>query len=179
MKHFIAVAALVFAAVSLDAQVALHEPEFNDVFARLDAGNLVTLERQTPATQLKSSGFIAVNMKSLWEIQGTKSTVRFHSNQPLDFVVRSNFAGTAGGDPNTIFTLHRLDVKKKTRELVMTAVHGTLSRATANSNPQGTLPVSFSRYGDQSVKVTTSILPPGEYALRSLYTETVFCFGID
>jgi hypothetical protein len=155
------------------------EPEFNDVFAGLEAGKLITLERQTPIIQVKSSGFISVNMKTSSEIPGTKSPVRFSSGQPLDFVVRSMFASTPGIDPSTFYTLHRLDIKKKTRGLTMTTVHASVLGATANTDPQAALPVTFSKYGASSIKVAAGLLPPGEYALKSIYSQSVFCFGVD
>jgi hypothetical protein len=179
MKHVVAVVALLFVSLGLVAQAPVTEPEFNDVFAGLDAGKLVPLERQTPTIQVKSSGFISVNVKTSSEIPGTRSTVRFQSGQPLDFVVRSMFAATPGVDPSTFYTLHRLDVKKKTRGLIITTAHGSVLGATANTDPQAALPVTFSRYGASSLKVTVGALPRGEYALKSMYNQSVFCFGVD
>jgi hypothetical protein len=72
------------------AQETLSEPEFADVFFRLDAGKLVSLERQTAAIQGKASGFIIMSTKAASEFPGTKSPVRFRSDQSLDFVVRTS-----------------------------------------------------------------------------------------
>ncbi|MGA9041576.1 MAG: hypothetical protein WB421_13655, partial [Terriglobales bacterium] len=63
MKMWIVAVALLCSSVGI-AQDAVPEPEFNDVFAGLEAGKLITLERQTPIIQVKSSGFISVNMKT-------------------------------------------------------------------------------------------------------------------
>ncbi len=180
MKMWIIAVALLCSSIGI-AQDAVPEPEFNDVFAGLEAGKLVPLERQTAAIQGKAGGFIVMSMKSSWEIPGTKSPIRFHSGQPLEFVVRSMFAASLGSgvDPSTLYTLHRLDVKKKTREQVMMAGHASPVGATVNSDPQGPLPLTFSKYGASSLKVTTAALPSGEYVLGRPYIQPVFCFGVD
>lgn len=161
------------------AQETPTEPEFADVFFRLDAGKLVPLERQTATIQGKASGFIVMNMKASWEITGTKSPVRFRSDQPLDFVVRSLLTQSAM-DPSTFYFLRKLNIKKKTRELVVMVGHASPGSATMNNDPaQGALPVTFARYGTSSLKMTTGPLPSGEYALSGPYAQTVFCFGVD
>lgn len=161
------------------AQTSVPEPEFNDTFAELDAGKLSPLERQTATIRVKSSGFISVNMKTSSEIPGAMSIVRFQSGHTLEFVVRSTFAATPGVDPNTFYTLHRLDTKKKTRGMIITTAHGSILGATANGAPEAALPLTFSRYGSSSFKITPGALPPGEYALKSISSQAVFCFGID
>lgn len=161
------------------AKEVVTEPEFADVFFQLDAGKLISLERQTTFIQGKASGFIVMSMKASWEIPGIKSSVRFHSDQPLDFVVRSLFAQSAV-DPSTFYFLRRLNVKKKTREMVVMTGHASPGSATINNDPaQDALPLTFTRYGDSSLKMTTGPLPPGEYALSRPYAQIVFCFGID
>jgi len=155
------------------------EPEFADVFFQLDAEKLVSLERQTTYIQGKASGFIVMNMKASWEIPGTKSPVRFHSNQPLEFVVRPQLEPSAV-DPNSFYFLSKLSIKKKTRELVVMVGHASPGGATINNDPaQNALPITFTRYGDSSLKITTGTLEPGEYALSRPYAQTVFCFGVD
>jgi hypothetical protein len=161
------------------AKEVVTEPEFADVFFRLDAGKLVPLEHQTAYIHVESSGFIVMNTRTSYEIPGTKSPVRFRSDQPLDFVVRSLFAPSAV-DPSTFYLLRRLDSKKKTRGLIVTVGHANPGGATVNNDPtQGALPVTFARYGDSSLKMTTAPLPPGEYALSRSYVLTLFCFGVD
>jgi hypothetical protein len=161
------------------AQATLPEPEFADAFFRLDTNTLVPLERQTGYIQAKASGFIVMNMKSSFEFPGAKSPVRFRSDQPLDFVVRSPLAPSAV-DPSTVYFLRRMQNKKKTRELSLMVGHASPGGATVNNNPaQDALPVTFARYGNSSLKITTGPLPPGEYALGRPYIQTVFCFGID
>jgi len=180
-KRWKQLAIIVVALCSLvgSAQEIQPEPEFVDVFFQLDAGKLVSLERQTAAIQGKASGFIVMSMKASWELPGGKSPVRFRSDQSLDFVVRSAFA-TSNVDPSTFYLLHKLNSKKKTRELVMMVGHASPGSATMNTDPaQGSIPLTFARYGTSSLKMTTVPLPPGEYGLSRPYAQTVFCFGID
>jgi hypothetical protein len=161
------------------AQETLSEPEFADVFFRLDAGKLVPLERQTAAIQGKASGFIIMSTKAVSEFQGAKSPVRFSSEQSLDFVVRSPLASSTV-DPSTLYVLRKLNSKKKSRELVIMAGHVTpVGGSTKTNLAQGVLPVTFARYGASSIKMSTGPLPPGEYAASRLYAQTVFCFGVD
>ncbi len=180
-KHWMQLAIIIVAlcSIAVVAQETQPEPEFADVFFRLDAGKLVPLERETAAIQGKASGFIVMSMKAAWEIPGSKSQIRFRSDQPLDFVVRTALASSVV-DPSTMYLLRRLNGKKKTRELVVMVGHASPGSATMNNDPtQGALPVSFARYGASSLKMTTGPLPPGEYVLSRPYAQTVFCFGID
>jgi hypothetical protein len=157
------------------------EPEFADAFYRIDtAGKLIPLERQTATIQGKASGFIVMSMKSLFEIPGGQSPVRFHTGETLDFVVRSFVVATAL-DPNTLYALHKLDKKKNKREMVVMTGHASPGGASMNTNPvQGVLHVEFSRYGKSSLKISAGALAPGEYALSPhAYAQTIFCFGVD
>ena len=127
----------------------------------------------------RRAGFIVMNMKASWELSGTKSPVRFRSDEPLDFVVRSQLLLSAV-DPSTFYFLRKLNIKKKNRELVVMVGHASPGSATMNNDPAlGALPVTFGRYGISSLKITTGPLPPGEYALSGSYAQTVFCFGVD
>jgi hypothetical protein len=155
------------------------EPEFADVFFRLDAGKLIPLERQTAVIQAKASGFIVMSMKSASEFPGAKSPVRCTSGQPIDFVVRTPFA-SAAIDPSTIYVLRKLGMKKKSRELVIMSGHASPLGASTNSPlAEGVLTVAFAKYGTTSIKLTTAGLLPGEYAVSRQYGQTVFCFGVD
>lgn len=77
---------LFFSLVGNAQEQSATEPEFSDVFFRLDAGKLVALERQTATIQM--------SMKSASEFPGAKSPVRFAAHTPLEFVVRSVFASS-------------------------------------------------------------------------------------
>lgn len=174
----LAVFLMLFTLVAV-AQESLSEPEFADVFFRLDNGKLIQLERQTAAIQGHASGFIVMSMKTSSEFPGAKSPVRFPSAQPLDFVVRSPFAASTV-DPNTFYVLRRLNGKRKSRELVIMVGHASPVGASTKSNlAEGVLPLAFARYGTSSIRMTTGPLPPGEYAVSRLYAQTVFCFGVD
>jgi len=149
------------------------------VFFRLDAGKLIPLERQTAVIQGKASGFIVMTMKSASEFPGAKSPVRFTSDRPLEFVVRTLLASSSV-DPTTLYVLRRLGTKKKSRELIIMSGRASPLGASTNSPlAQGVLPVEFSRYGTSSLKMTTAALQPGEYAVSRQYGQTVFCFGVE
>ena len=155
------------------------EPETAEVFYGLKDGKLIPLERQMGATVSKSSGLFVMNMRSALEFAGARSSVRFHTGEPLEFVVRSELAWS-DCDPNTRYLLRRLDEKKKQRELViMTGRITPLGSSTQNTLAQGALPVEFSRYGGSSFKLRSGPLPPGEYAVSRIHVQTVFCFGVD
>lgn len=158
---------------------SVSEPEFADVFFRVDAGTLLPLERQNLTFKGKARGFMVMNMKTVSEFPGGKSPVRFKAGQPLDFVVRTLLAPSAV-DPNTTYCLRKVDAKKKTRELVIMAGHASPLGASSTVNfAGGAIPVNFSKYGSSSLKVSITNLPPGEYALGRTYGPAVFCFGMD
>jgi len=139
----------VFAIVGWSQEI-IAEPEFADVFFRLDSGKLIPLERQTAVIQGKASGFIVMSMKTASEFPGAKSPVRFTSGQPIDFVVRTPLASSTV-DPSTLFALRRLGMKKKSRELVIMSGHASPLGASTNSPlAQGVLPVEFAKYGAYS-----------------------------
>jgi hypothetical protein len=179
MRSIAAVAVVALCAATLWAQERTVEPEFADVFFRLDAGKLVPLERQIATVEGKSSGFIVMNSKMVYAFPGAKSPVRFRSGHPLDFVVRT-LTRQSTEDPNSIYVLRKLDSKKKSRELVMSSAHFTpLGGSSRSSLEQSALPVDFSRYGVYSIRMTTSALAAGEYAVSRIHDHTVFCFGVE
>jgi hypothetical protein len=179
MRVAIAVPILFAFAIVGWPQETIAEPEFADVFFRLDAGKLTPLERQTAVIQGKASGFIVMSMKTASEFPGARSPVRFASGKPIDFVVRTPLSSSAV-DPSTLFTLRRLGVKKKSRELVIMSGHASpLGASTSSPLAQGVLPVEFAKYGAFSLRMTTAALPPGEYAVSRQFGQTVFCFGVD
>jgi hypothetical protein len=70
--------------------------------------------------------------------------------------------------------------KKKSREIVFSSGHFSPFGGSMTTNlAQGSLPVTFTRYGGSSIKVTTAALPPGEYTLSRASALDVFCFGVD
>ena len=172
MKALLVIALTV---LTLVAQ-APSEPEFANVFFRLDAGKLVPLERQG---SLKiHAGPFGGSVKS--EISGGRSPVRFQSGQPIEFVVKT----LSPADPAGLYHLHRLAVGKNKREalIMKTRLTSPLSATSQIGDVANESPLTFSRYGTGSIKAVAAGLPPGEYAIGLSYaaaTGTLFCFGID
>ena len=164
------------------SDVSAPEPEFADVFFRLDGGNLVPLERQTATVRGKAKfgGYGGIKVAS--EFKPEKSPVRFKSREQLQFVVRSFAASVSTVDPATLYSLRALTKNGDKRELVMTESHGPLGLGGATSNlAEGVLPVKFEKFGEHSLKIVPgTALPPGEYALsRRAGMMDLFCFGVD
>ncbi len=176
----IAILATCLVALTSFAQTIVKEPEFADTFAALSAsGDLVPLERETAKIRAGGGGFMVASSKAAYEIPGEKSPVHFHSASELAFVVRSSLAQTAT-DPATFYVLRKLDPKKKNREIAFSTGHFTPfgGHATTNLNA-GQIPISFTRYGTSSYRLTAANLAPGEYALSRVYGQDVYCFGVD
>jgi hypothetical protein len=155
MKFRIMLVTLIFCACAGISQETVAEPEFDDVFYQLNAGKLISLERETAAIRGKASGFVVMSTKAVSEFPGAKSPVRFPPDQPIDFLVRSPLA-TSTVDPNTLYVLRKLNPKKKSRELVIMAGKVTPIGGSAKTDlAQSVLPVTFARYGASSIKITT------------------------
>jgi hypothetical protein len=151
------------------------EPEFAGVVFRLDAGKLIPLERQSIANMRTStSGFMVVQAKSVWVFAGPKSPVRF-GKETLEFVART----PAEIDPAMMYHLRKLDSRKKTREMTFVTARGTPFGASATTQTDEALAVTFSRYGSSSFKIIVAGLPPGEYAIQATASQAVFCFGVN
>src|ERR1039457_213770 len=147
--HALAVAA-VFASTCM-GQAVVPEPEFADVFFRLDGDKLVPLERQVATMKGGAGGFIVMKMKMTAEFPGAKSPIRFAS-VPLTFVVRI-MAYAAMGDPNATYILRKLEQNKSTRRLIFMSGHfSPIGGSVATNMVQGGLPVEFAKYGDGSLK---------------------------
>jgi hypothetical protein len=150
----------------------LAEPEFNDVFYRLDAGRLVPLERQEGVLKSTTKGFVVMSMKSEIEFQA--------SDVPMEFVVRFPLS-LAKQDPTTMYHLRKLTTQKGGREAVLRSGHASPVGASMNkASPDGSLPLEFKRCGTSSYRLITPPLAPGEYALAyALSGHTAFYFGLD
>ncbi len=163
---------------SLGAQTP--EPEYNDVFYRLENGKLLPLERQAPRG-IKGSAhsfLVVITVKGYAVLQGGRSPVRFHAGEPLEFIVHSQLQSILGTDPATMYVLRRLNSHRKTRDIELSSGHASLIGAATMGVPAETLPLDFVRYGEGSFRVSAGNLPPGEYALGRTY-GTVYCFGVD
>jgi hypothetical protein len=154
------------------------EPEFADVFYRLDGGKLVALERQASAKI--HVGPFASSVKN--EIPGGRSPIRFQADQqqPIEFVFKS----VSPSDPAGLYHLRRLTAGKNKREalIMKTRLTSPLSATSQTGDAANDIPVTFSRYGTGSIKATAAALPPGEYAIGLSYgaaSAAMFCFGID
>jgi len=179
LKTSIAIAVLISSLVVGAAQQPVPEPEFAEVFVALDSGKLIPLERQTASVQGSGGGFMVASSKAAYVVAGNKSPVRFHSGQALDFVVRTAVASTTV-DPGTLYVLRKMDSKKKNGEIVFsTGLFSPLAGPVNTNLAQGSLPVTFTKYGASSIKVTAGALPAGEYALSRASALDVFCFGVD
>jgi hypothetical protein len=172
-------------AFSMMRQATVQEPETANVFYRLDSGKLVQLERQTATVRAKASSFIVVtNAKAFYEISGGKSTVRFKSGEPIEFVVRSPLAASTA-DPGTFYCLRRLESKRKSRDFLANTIHAIASPIGASATldtrmDESLVPLTFSRYGSSSFLAKAETLPSGEYALQYRGVWNVFfCFGVD
>ena len=162
-----------------NSQVIL-EPEFRDVFFRLDAGKLIPLERQLVAVQGSSStALVGADIKHVFTFEGGKSPVHFLPSEKLEFVVRTSLPTDV--DPNTTYCLRRLDARKDKRELQLAAGYVGFWGSSVKTTPsQGILPLNFSRYASSSLKLTpATALPTGQYALSNFSDRIVFCFGVD
>ncbi len=163
----------------LAAQTAPPEPEFDNVFTALVDGKLVPIEKQNATLHAGGGGFIVAGAKASYIINGEKSPVRFSSSQAVEFVVRTPLAAT-NADPSTLFSLHRLETKKKNRELQFMSGHfSPVGGSFSTNQSQNLVPVTFSKYGSGSIKIKADKLPPGEYALSYISPQVVYCFGID
>ena len=158
----------------------VREPDFSEVFCGLDAtGTLIPLERQTAAIRSKASGFIVMTMKSVLDLPGERSPIRFHAGDKLEFVVRSEIASSTL-DPGSLYCLRKLERKKNKRELVIMAGRISPIGASAKTDlAQDVVPGDFSLYGQSSIRVSAGALSPGEYALSVAFAPVVFCFGVD
>jgi hypothetical protein len=90
------------------------------------------------------------------------------------------FQPIAGGDPNSMYVLRKLEQRKNGRCLTVMAGHFSPVGGSVSTNfAQGGLPVEFARYGGGSLKLTSGDLPPGEYAVSRAHGQALFCFGVD
>ena len=170
-------ALLIATVLMTETNTPVIEPDSTDVFFALDAGKLVPLERSRGNMQTHAKGYIVYVTKVSTDFPGGKSPVRFHSGSSVDFVVRS---ANVSVDPGSLYFLRQLDAKKNKREIVTTTGHATPVGAFLKSDiGRGTLPVEYSRYGDNSFMLHVESLPPGEYAVSRGFGVVAFCFGVD
>jgi hypothetical protein len=155
------------------------EPEYINSFFLLDStGSLKPLERQTAGHRgkVKALGFGGAEMS--YTVDGDRSPVRTSAGAPLALVVKLENHDV---DPGNLVELFTLKAAKGERELVIAKHHFMGSTKVDIQGQQVAL--QFSKYGQSSVKITTSApLPPGEYAM-GIKGQTgmplAYCFGVD
>jgi hypothetical protein len=166
------------------AQEVAPEPTYDNQFFVLAEGRLYPLERQTVNTISANArmGWTGIKAKSAYEFPGVHSPVRFHSDQALNFIVRSPGAIQPSTDPNTLYVLQRLTTDKKNRKMVVSSVSTSLwssKTSIKTSLTPDTQQVTFTPYGKFSTRITSNPLPPGEYVLSTTPGMTDYCFGVD
>jgi hypothetical protein len=172
----IKIAGLLLVGVAAFAQ-APAEPEFANVFYRLDAGKLIALERPNTAIKAKAGPPIilgVVHARSFIKFNGGKSPVRVPAAAELEFVVRA-----ASFDPASLYNLRLLQSNKKQRTALLSTVHASIIGASMQTALSDTIPIEFSHYGSGSLLIKVANLQPGEYAIGQMYGPSVFCFGVD
>jgi hypothetical protein len=155
----------------------VQEPEYiGTVFFLNPAGALLPLEKQLPNTQAKAIAGGLGGAKVSVIFNGPASPVRFKVGQDIQFVVRLNANGI---DPESLVSLEVLKVSKDHREVVA-ARAGSLGLSSKSTSGEFTRPLNFSKYGQQSVKLSSAEpLAPGEYVITTRRERSAFLFGID
>jgi hypothetical protein len=151
------------------------EPDTLNTVYYLDSAHhaLTDLEKQT-STQggggLKNPFGRA---KQIAKLKGDKSSVRFRSDQTIEFVISL----TNNTDP-TMLVLYPFTPKKDSREAVIGTAGGIGDQGFAFVRP---IPLKISRYGQASYKIVPeTTLKPGEYGFTAATMPIDFrCFGID
>ncbi len=155
----------------------VQEPEYSGtVFFLNPAGALLPLEKQMPNSQVKviAGGFGGAKVSVTFN--GPASPTRFKAGQDVQFVVRLIASGI---DPESLMSLEVLKVSKDHREVVAVKA-GSLGSSSKSTSGEFTRPLNFSKYGQQSVKLSpTEPLAPGEYAITNKLEQSAFLFGID
>ncbi len=167
-------------APSAPPQPNLQEPEYINSFFLLDAdGSLKPLEHQTAGMhhKIKALGYGGGEMS--YTVQSNHSPVRIAAGTPIAIIVKLE---NHDADPANLVELFTLKVGKSDRELVVAKHHFLGSTKMGAQDKEVAL--EFAKYGQSSVKITTSApLPPGEYAMGisagAMGSRQAYCFGVD
>ena len=161
----------------------IKEPDFIGVFFRLNPtnGDLIYLERQN--TQRRTStadAFITVDTKTMMQIDGEKSPVRFKRGDQLDFIVKLN---SQQDDPQSQIEFVLFESVKGKRQWVLEKGSSSTLSAFGSANDisrKKMVSYNFAKYGESSFKVSPiNQLSRGEYLLGLNGVSASFCFGID
>ena len=156
------------------------EPEYTNSFFYLDStGALKPLEREPVGVSSKIHALGFGGASASYQIQGEHSPVRFASGAPIQIIVKLE---NHDADPATQVLLYSLKSGKDNRQILITRVH-YMGLGQKSDLQASQLQMAFSKYGEGSIKITTSNpLQPGEYAI-AMQTQgaqpLAFCFGVD
>ena len=136
------------------------EPELiGAVYFQNEAGDLIPLERNNGTLRKGTRG-------SSWQMDGSRSPVRFPRGQKMLFVVRLANNVDAGG-----YQLLPLEPRTDGRWTKINPENGSVPRA---------LPLSATKIGEATYSLTPAQdLTAGEYAFSPSNSNDAYCFGID
>ena len=153
------------------------EPEYVGKVMLLGSdGDLISLERQTPRFEGKTSNYVfKVKSQARRAVLGAKSPVR--TDPQAHFVVRGQVADV---DPATLIHMYRVDVGKDERYYVTNTTSATFAGAKGTTTDREGLPLSIEKFGTASFNVSSAQpLAPGEYCFSTAAGMAVDCFGVD
>jgi hypothetical protein len=170
------VASNTMSTATLPVLAPMLEPEWTGQIAVISDGKLIDLEHQKPSATMKIKGLGFGGGTTAFVYTGTNSPIRVDTST-AEFVVRLE----GSENPALFVVLDRLqqDAKKGTRFIVVDKVGSLVSgfKTTTNSD-NGTVELTFKKYGN-CVKITTTLmLTPGEYAFRTK-TGITYMFGVN
>jgi len=163
------------------ASTPVAEPQYMYQIAGLNSdGSLITLESEKLTTEHATHNRVVfVQGSSQQTVPGEHSPVRLPSN--ATFVVKW-VQGMDAIDPNTMVKLRPFVAGKGVRVLPLNTAKAVIfGGVKSQSTPDNSLPVTFKKYGQNSLLITPQApLPPGEYVLEANGGFAgVNCFGVD
>jgi hypothetical protein len=183
MLFRIAITLSILSAFALHAQQppAVEEPQYMYQIAALKPdGTLLTLESQKLTTEHETHNrFVYVQGSSQQLVPGEHSPIRLGGNAV--FVIKW-VQGMDAIDPNTMVKLRPFVIQKGQRVLPVRSGKAVIFSGTkSQSTPDNSLPVTFKKYGQNSLLITPQApLAPGEYVLEANGGFAgVNCFGVD
>lgn len=168
--------------VSVKAQIAAAEPEYDNTIVFVDKANKTTslLERQTPENKISTSASSYIlgvgKTKSIDFVKGMKSAVRITKSDTIRFVARVK---DNNDNPADVIKIVRFKVNtKKDIRYVDNVSVGTLS--TPQQAEVERIDFTAGKYGTQSYMITVVDLVPGEYYITLKDAQaTLQAFDID
>jgi hypothetical protein len=169
-------AAVIALLIILFTFVQVSEPQYIGVFYTLSSTGLTELERRNAQIKSKSNIFTS-SAKGYIQIEGGKSSVRFKAGETVMFIVK---VSNRNRDPMTLIRLLRFDSHKDSRTITVSEASAQIWGGKASIKPLRSIGFDVEKYGDSSFKIVLNGgLPPGEYALDSIESSGLFCFGFD